>query len=159
MDNADKWDNRFISLAKIIACWSKDPSTKVGAVIVRPDKSVAATGFNGFPAEMSDDPDLYLDSEYKNQNVVHAEENALNFLQQREDVKSSYTVYTSFPPCPNCVELLHKAGIRRVVTVSPSVHFSDPSKSQEWVNKWSSRFIESLQKMKSYDMVVRFVKD
>ena len=43
------WDQRFIALADHIGQWSKDPSTQQGAVIVRPDKTIAATGFNGFP--------------------------------------------------------------------------------------------------------------
>lgn len=43
-----KWDERFIELARLVATWSKDPSTKVGAVIVRPYRTVASVGFNGF---------------------------------------------------------------------------------------------------------------
>ena len=38
----NKWHNRFMELAEHVAQWSRDPSTKVGAVIVRPDKSVAS---------------------------------------------------------------------------------------------------------------------
>jgi deoxycytidylate deaminase len=41
---------------KVAEGWSKDPSTKVGAVIVRPDLTVASIGYNGFPRGMSDDP-------------------------------------------------------------------------------------------------------
>lgn len=29
------WDNRFFAMADLVASWSKDPSTRVGAVIVR----------------------------------------------------------------------------------------------------------------------------
>tara|TARA_R110000787_G_scaffold186397_1_gene297914 strand:- start:2897 stop:3064 length:168 start_codon:yes stop_codon:yes gene_type:complete len=43
-----KWDQRFMELAAFIAQWSKDPSTKVGAVIVDPrNKRIVSTGFNG----------------------------------------------------------------------------------------------------------------
>ena len=38
-----KWDLRFIELAKLVSTWSKDPSTKVGSVIVRPNKTVASS--------------------------------------------------------------------------------------------------------------------
>ncbi len=31
---SEKWDRRFIELAQHIATWSKDPSSRVGAVIV-----------------------------------------------------------------------------------------------------------------------------
>ena len=48
-NDIDKWDARFLDLAVYVADWSKDPSTKVGAVLVRPDRTIAALGFNRFP--------------------------------------------------------------------------------------------------------------
>ena len=50
----DKWDERYLRLAKEVASWSKDPSTKVGAVAVL-DGSVLAQGYNGFPKYIQDD--------------------------------------------------------------------------------------------------------
>ena len=44
--STEKWNVRFLDLARFIAAWSKDPSTKVGAVLVRPDRTIAAVGFN-----------------------------------------------------------------------------------------------------------------
>ena len=44
-----KWDIRFLKLATHISDWSKDPSTKVGCVVVGPDREIRSTGFNGFP--------------------------------------------------------------------------------------------------------------
>ena len=46
----DKWDHRFLALAEHISHWSKDPSTKVGAVITHRSKRVVSMGFNGLPA-------------------------------------------------------------------------------------------------------------
>lgn len=43
------WDEYFIEMAILVAQKSKDDSTKVGCVIVGPDKEVRSTGFNGFP--------------------------------------------------------------------------------------------------------------
>jgi deoxycytidylate deaminase len=37
-----KWDYRFLALAEHISLWSKDPSTRVGAIIIRPNKSIAS---------------------------------------------------------------------------------------------------------------------
>lgn len=51
-----KWDSRFMDLARLVAGWSKDPSTQVGAVIVDPDKRIVSTGFNGFPRCVNDAP-------------------------------------------------------------------------------------------------------
>ena len=52
---SEKWDRRFIELASHIAQWSKDPSTKVGCVIVGEDREIRSTGFNGFPRGIDDD--------------------------------------------------------------------------------------------------------
>ena len=47
------WNQRFIELAEHVATWSKDPSTKVGAVIVDFDKRIISIGFNGYPKKNS----------------------------------------------------------------------------------------------------------
>ena len=49
----NKWDLRFVSLAKEIASWSKD-TTKVGCCIVN-GKNPISMGFNGFPAKTNDE--------------------------------------------------------------------------------------------------------
>lgn len=124
-----KWDRRYIELARTVARWSKDPSTKVGAVLVRPNNSVASTGFNGFPPGHDDSPELYLDRDYKYKHVVHAEVNALNFFGQ---TARGFTLYTSFPCCPDCVELAGKAGVARIVYPRLDVSGRDASWAAEW---------------------------
>lgn len=112
------WDNRFLKLAELISTWSKDPSTKVGAVIVRPDKSIASTGFNGFPQGMSDAESLYNDRETKYSRVIHGEMNALLFA--KEPIKG-YTLYTwPFLSCDRCAVVMIQAGIKRVVAPMPT---------------------------------------
>ena len=53
-----KWDLRFLEMARNAASWSKDPSTKVGAIIVDDDKRVISVGYNGFPKGVRDDERL-----------------------------------------------------------------------------------------------------
>ncbi len=111
-----KWHGRFLDMAALVASWSKDPSTKCGAVIVRPDKTVASVGFNGFPKGCDDNAELYANRDLKLARVVHAELNAL--LHAREDL-TGYTMYT-WPPgfgpsCDRCTAHIIQAGISRVV--------------------------------------------
>jgi dCMP deaminase len=107
------WDNRFLRLAKHVSEWSRDPSTKVGAVISRQDHTIASLGFNGFPMGVSDDPLLYQDREVKYSRVVHAEMNAILFLRERG---VGFTLYTwPFLPCVRCAACVIQAGIARVV--------------------------------------------
>jgi dCMP deaminase len=111
-----KWDERFLDMSDLVASWSKDPSTKVGAVIARPDKTICSVGYNGFPRGMNDSDEIYADRETKYARVIHAEMNAL--LAAPEDV-AEYTMYTSFrhygPSCDRCSAHVIQSGIERVV--------------------------------------------
>lgn len=113
MTRMDHWDSRFLALAEHIGSWSKDPSTQVGCVIVRPDRTIASVGYNGLPRHVHDSPTRLNDRVTKYAMVVHAEPNAI--LAAREHL-NGFTAYTyPFPPCSNCAAILIQAGIRRVV--------------------------------------------
>lgn len=113
----DKWDKRFLKLAEDVASWSKDPSTKVGCVIVEPEtQRVMGTGFNGFPRFMSDAEELYAFRDIKYERTLHAELNAVLFSKQTDGC----TAYISHPPCSNCALVLIQSGIARVVSRLPS---------------------------------------
>ena len=58
-DNVLDWDSTFMGIAKLIAMRSKDPNTQVGAVIVAKDKRILSLGYNGLPAGMSDDENVW----------------------------------------------------------------------------------------------------
>lgn len=112
--NWKKWDKRYIELAKFIANWSKDPSTKVGAVIVDDKGRIVSLGFNGFPQKILDNDRLNNRDEKYNV-IVHAEANAILFANR--DL-SGCTIYTyPFQPCSGCSGLIIQSGIKRVVTI------------------------------------------
>ena len=73
---SERWDRYFLDLALLNAQMSKDPSTKVGAVIVGPDREVRSMGFNGFPRGIADTRERLECREVKLDLVVHAEMNA-----------------------------------------------------------------------------------
>jgi dCMP deaminase len=105
-----KWDKRFLELAQLVAGWSKDPSTKTGAVIVRPDKSVLSLGFNGFPKGMDDNPKWYENRESKYSRIIHCEMNAL--IHAKESLEGC-TLYTwPFASCDRCCVHMLQAGIK-----------------------------------------------
>lgn len=112
-DPLTKWDRRFLTLAAHVAEWSKDPSTKVGAVIVRPDRTIAGVGYNGFPRGVADNDARYADRSQKYPMTVHAEMNAI--LSTKEPL-NGFTIYVSpLSPCASCAGAIIQAGIRRVV--------------------------------------------
>ena len=51
----EKWDYRYLRLAKYVSSWSKDPKAKVGAVLLNRRQWPIALGYNGFPVDVEDD--------------------------------------------------------------------------------------------------------
>jgi dCMP deaminase len=107
------WDKRFLDLAEHVSSWSKDPSTKVGAVIVNQDKQVLSLGYNGFPRGVEDLEERYKDRPTKYLYVAHAERNALD--NAFTDTRGA-TLYTTLCPCNECSKSIIQKGIKRVVT-------------------------------------------
>jgi dCMP deaminase len=108
------WPGTFIRLAEFWAGESKDPSTKVGAVIVRPDNTVAAEGYNGFPRDMEDYTPWLENREEKLARTIHAEMNAI--LIAREQLHG-YHLYTwPLPVCDRCIVHIAQKGITRIVS-------------------------------------------
>jgi dCMP deaminase len=113
----DKWDQRYLNIAREVSCWSKDPSTKVGAVIADNQGRVVALGYNGFPRNIEDAEAKLSARELKYEMVVHAEVNAVLIAGRST---SGGTIYVHGAPiCPRCASVLIQAGIRRAVAKAP----------------------------------------
>ena len=115
-----KWDRRFLDLAKTVGLWSKGPRKYVGAVIVRPDKSVASMGYNGPPRGFDDALFLRMERDEQHKVVIHAEDNAIQqmAIDDRYELTygTAYTLYVSpLYPCVNCAQKIVNFGIKRVV--------------------------------------------
>lgn len=113
----EKWDRRFLNRAVEVASWSKDPSTRVGAVIVD-GKHQVSEGYNGPPSGIRDDDSLSRDEKLRR--TIHAEENALLFTGRGVE---GCTLYVTHPPCGRCAAKIIQAKILRVVHLAPSEAF------------------------------------
>lgn len=107
-----KWNKRFLELADFVSQWSKDPSTKVGAVIVDGKKRVVSVGYNGFPIGVEDTEERYNDRPTKYKLVCHAERNALDNADNSVD---GCTMYVSLMPCAECAKSMIQKGIKKVI--------------------------------------------
>ena len=129
----DKWDRRFLELAKHISQWSKDPSTKVGAVIVEPRTNlVVGFGYNGFPRGVSDTEARLNDRETKYAMVVHAEANAILMAGSKAQGASLY-VFPTFvmpPICSECCKLVIQSGIKSVIGYTPDL---TDERAKRWI--------------------------
>jgi len=109
-----RWALRALGLAREIAGWSKDPSSQVGAIIFRPDKTIAALGYNGFARGVADTPGRLSDRDVKLALMIHAEQNAI--LNCRDNNLMGYALAVwPLPPCAHCASLIIQAGIRQVI--------------------------------------------
>jgi dCMP deaminase len=109
------WDTRFLLLARHIAQWSKDPSTKVGCVVVGPDREIRSTGFNGFPRGIEDSVERLNDRERKYPLVCHAEENAIMHAARIGVALKGCVAYVTWPPCTRCARSFVQAGLSELV--------------------------------------------
>ena len=102
----DKWDDRFLDIAREISTWSKDPSRKIGAIAVR-DRKILATGYNGFPKGIEDTPSRLNIREIKYQYVVHAEMNCIyNAAENGVSLRDSTLYIFGLPVCGD-LSLIH----------------------------------------------------
>jgi dCMP deaminase len=111
----EKWDKRFLGMAQLVSIWSKDPSTKVGAVITDGAKKIISLGYNGLPQWVEDKKEILSNREEKYKYIIHAEVNAI--LQANKSDFVAGTIYTyPFLTCPQCAAMIIQAGIMRVVS-------------------------------------------
>ncbi len=122
----NKWDIRFMEMAKLVAGWSScyKPDRRVGAVVVR-DKRILTTGYNGAPSGVSSCVERGECLRVKQgipsgtrQEVcyaVHAEQNAIVQAAKLGLSLEGATLYCTHQPCSICSRLIINSGIKRVV--------------------------------------------
>jgi dCMP deaminase len=108
------WHCRFLELAQLVSTWSKDPSTRVGAVAVR-DKRVLSTGYNGLPRGVADLSERLTDRNTKLLMTSHAETNVIVSAAHHGVSLDGATVYVTLWPCSSCAAQLINAGVSQVV--------------------------------------------
>ncbi len=139
---SDKWNKRFMELAFMVASWSKDPSTKTGAVIVGPDKEIRSTGYNGPVRGVNDEVKERLERPTKYDFFEHAERNALyNACLTGVSVKGC-TMFATHAPCVDCARAIIQSGIQTVITNKIVIDETTPK------NTWRDKLSVSAQMFK-----------
>jgi dCMP deaminase len=102
------WDQYALNIAHVVKSRSEDPFLQVGAVLMRPDHSIAAVGYNGAPPGVELD---WSDRDARRAHVIHAEANAFRFVRPKE----VHTVAVTTLSCAQCMLLLSSYGVSRIV--------------------------------------------
>jgi len=112
----EKWDQRYLKLAKEVSFWSKDPSTQIGCIAVNDKGQILATGYNGFPKNIKDSRDRYENKELKYKYIVHGEMNTIYNATHNGVSLDGATMYvTGLPTCSDCAKGIIQVGVKRVV--------------------------------------------
>lgn len=139
MSDRETWDEYFMGLAKKVASRSKDRSTKVGAIIVGPDKEVRSTGYNGFARGVDDEPEERHERDVKLILTPHAEPNAVYNAAMNGTATKGCTMYVTLHPCGGCAAAIINSGIKEVVLETMEV----PERWQENCNWAKVQFKEA----------------
>ena len=127
---SNKWNDRYLALAKQVAEWSKDPSRKIGAVAVGDKGQILSQGYNGFPRGVDDSQERYNDRPTKYKLVVHAEMNVIyNATYNGVSLDGSTLYVHGLPCCSDCAKGIIQVGIKKVVM--PNQHIPE-----EWLESW-----------------------
>lgn len=126
---SDKWSSRLLKLAKDVASWSKDESTKVGAVITTLNGSPVSWGFNGMPRGIDDTVTERAHRPAKYKWMCHAERNAMDLSPQTD--LTDCVMFVTLSPCTNCAQSIIQRGIKTVVVDSDHTADKAPERWQE----------------------------
>lgn len=107
------FDEIFMKEAYLIASKSKDPSTKIGAVIVR-DNHAILSGYNGIAKGVKDLPER-MERPEKYDWMSHAERNACYMGARFGIATDGATMFTQGIPCVQCADGVINSGIKEVV--------------------------------------------
>ena len=123
-EKRDKWDRRFMEIAKQVGTWCTCHRHGVGAIIVK-DKRIIATGYNGAPAGVENCLErgyclrgkLKIASGTKAEMcyAVHAEQNAIVQAAKLGISVEGATIYVTHQPCSMCTRIIINSGIKRIV--------------------------------------------
>lgn len=115
-EDRPSWDTYFVKLARHVATRSKDPSTKIGAVIVDPNNGVISTGYNSLPRGIDDTKPERFERPEKYKWFEHAERNAIYHAALGGRATKGGRIFLScWVPCTDCARGIINAGITEVI--------------------------------------------
>lgn len=128
---------QYFRLIKFMAnLFSKDQSTKVGALFIMPQTyEILTLGYNGMPRGINEKDDTRWTRPIKYDFTEHAERNAIfNAARTGTSLLGSICVVTLFPCC-DCARGIIQSGARMLVTLDPFINV-DQEALERWGNKW-----------------------
>ena len=126
-------NNKHMQHAKFIGeLYSKDQSTKVGALIIGENNEPLSWGYNGFPRGVDDGrPERHDRTKEKYKWSEHAERNAIySAARSGHKLFGSRIFVSSLPTCVDCARAIIQAGITEVYVEAKAVE--QPRWKEDW---------------------------
>jgi dCMP deaminase len=152
------WDEYFMGIALFTSLRSKDPSSKVGAVIVNHKNRIVGTGYNGFIAGVDESAfnwereGDWLNTKYPY--VVHAEANAI--LNSTTSNMEGCRIYSTLFPCNECAKKIAQKEIKEVVYLSEKHQGQDFHQAAEKIFRVSGIKVRKLVMSPLSEIVKKF---
>lgn len=141
------WDQRWLSVAKLVSSWSKDRSRKAGAAIVDDRNVLVSVGWNGFPRGLLDELDARHERPAKYKWTEHAERNAIYNAAANGHAVRGCSMYLAWYPCADCARAIIQSGITELVAIEP-----------DWADKiWADDFAVVKEMLTESSVSVRFM--
>ncbi len=146
------WDETFMRDVYWWARRSKDPRTKIGAVLVNWEwKDPFSHAYNGFARKVNDDVPERWERPEKYFWVSHAESNAILNCSRTGRSTIGSVMFTQGVPCADCANDVIQAGIKEIV-----VHkqWQDYELAFNW-EKWNDSSKRSIEKLSEAKVIIR----
>ena len=123
---SDKWSSRFLEMAKQVSLWSKDPSTKVGAVIATKECKVLGLGYNGILAKVKSDIEdsILSNRDSKLKYTIHAEVNAIMNCNREIKESDDAVLFVTQSMCSECAKFIALTNIKHVIYLGSNESFN-----------------------------------
>lgn len=147
---------QYFRLIKFMAnLFSKDESTKVGALFIRPQTyEILTLGYNGMPRGIDEKNEERWKRPIKYEYTEHAERNAIfNAARTGTSLLGSICIVTLFPCC-DCARGIIQSGAKMIVSLDPFVNVDDDA-----LNRWGSKWNTSIEMFKEAGVEIYFLDE
>ncbi len=130
---SERWRTRFMKDVYEWATMSKDPRTKIGAVLVHlQDKDPISHGYNGFARKVNDNVQSRWERPEKYFWVCHAEENAVLNCARTGRASAGTIMFTQGVPCSSCADKVIQGGVTAVVVHKQWQEYEQKFNWEKW---------------------------
>lgn len=148
------FDDLFMREVYLIASKSKDPMTKIGAVLVRDNHSILR-GYNGIVKGVKDLPER-MERPEKYDWMSHAERNIFYLAAKLGISTDQTTLYTQGLPCVQCADGVIQSGVKEIVLHTPWVNLASKTDSTTSIRPWFEVGYKSKIKFDEAGVSIRF---